>query len=205
MRVSARRKIAKGLTATAVVMVVSAVGVGAYPFYTDLRANVSQDNLKDQFASDEAEKTFRRGAVQEGKPLTRLVISRLGVDMIVVEGTSQKSLRAGAGHYRETPLPGEAGNVAIAGHSGLHGKPFTRLARLRRGDLITLITPIARHDYQVIGPFGNHANPWVTEPNDWSVINSDGSPALTLTTCYPNGSAKQRLIARAALISSKPL
>ena len=51
----------------------------------------------------------------------------------MVEGTSPEALRAGAGHYPETPLPGQAGNVAIAGHRTTYGKPFNRLDEVAPG------------------------------------------------------------------------
>ena len=62
------------------------------------------------------------------------MIPALNVDTVVVEGTGATALRAGAGHYPNTPLPGEEGNVAIAGHRTTYGKPFANLDRLAVGD-----------------------------------------------------------------------
>ena len=55
----------------------------------------------------------------------------LGVDVVVVEGTTASALRAGAGHYPETPLPCELGNVGIAGHRTTYGKLFNQIDRLK--------------------------------------------------------------------------
>ena len=68
---------------------------------------------------------------------------------MVVEGTGASALRAGAGHYPNTPLPGEEGNVAIAGHRTTYGKPFANLDRLKPGDEIILETPVGKYTYKV--------------------------------------------------------
>jgi sortase A len=120
----------------------------------------------------------------------------------VVEGVSKKALDTGAGHYPTTPLPGEPGNVAIAGHRNTFGKPFADLDRLQQGDKVILETPIGTHTYEMVPAFDNHPNPWVVEPSDLTVLNPTSEPYLTLTTCHPRGSAKQRLIARLALVES---
>jgi sortase A len=133
------------------------------------------------------------------------MIPRIGVDAVVVEGTNAKALAAGAGHYPETPLPGEAGNVAIAGHRTMNGKPFADLDRVSPGDKVILVTPFAKHTYEVVSSFDSHANPWVTTPNDWTIVAPTKVPMLTLTTCHPKGTARQRLVARAKLVSSEPV
>lgn len=203
----ARRAIATVLSIVSGAMVLGAAGVGLYPFYTDVRAERQQKQLTVEFKtrSVELKKAYQARKVQEGNPLTRIIIPRTGVDTVVVEGTSGKALAAGAGHYPETPLPGEAGNVAIAGHRTMNGKPFNRIDELRQGDKIILETPFARHTYEVVAPFEGHANPWVTAPNDWSVVAPTKEPMLTLTTCHPKGSARERLIVRARLLTSEPL
>ncbi len=116
--------------------------------------------------------------------------------MIVVEGTTLSALRAGAGHYPKTPLPGRRGNVAIAGHRTTFGRPFNRIDELAAGDRIILTTPIGRHVYEVT------RRPWVVDDYDWSVIHDypDGASLLTLTTCHPEGSDDYRIVARAELV-----
>jgi sortase A len=201
----AKRLVARALTGLAVVMVGGAVVFGAYPFYTDLRADRRQVELAPQFKSARAIETYKSRQVGEGAALTRIEIPSLNLNTIVVEGVSAKALAAGSGHYPNTPLPGEQGNVAIAGHSGMNGKPFNKLGSLRPGDLIFLETPIGRHTYEVVAPAKGQRNPWITNPFDWSVVAPTAEPSLTLTTCHPAGSAKQRMVARAKLIATKQL
>lgn len=198
-----RRWIATGLTVASLVMIAVAAWLFAYPFYTDLRAGNRQEDLRTQIATGAFKSDFEEGTIGEGDPLTRIVISRIGLDAVVVEGTSQRALAAGMGHYLNTPLPGEVGNVAIAGHRTMNGRAFGDLDKLRPGDRIELITPIAHHTYEVLPPFGDHANPWVVAPNDWTVTDQTQERWLTLTTCHPRGSNKQRLVARAQWVASE--
>jgi sortase A len=207
----AKRALATILSLTAGLMVAGAAGLVGYPFYTDLRAQRQQDTLAAEFATSPQVKAAyqnpggRKVKLADGAPLTRIVIPKLRVDTVVVEGTSQRALAAGAGHYPDSPLPGEPGNVAIAGHRTMNGKPFEHLDRLSPGDKVILITPFARHTYEVVSPFEGHLNPWVTAPNDWKVAAPTKDAVLTLTTCHPKGTARERLVARAKLLSSEPL
>ena len=124
----------------------------------------------------------------------------------MVEGTTPSALRAGAGHYKETPLPGEAGNVGIAGHRTTYGRPLNRMDELGPGDVVELETPLAIHTYRAVEPFDGHGNPWVVSPSDYGVVGQEGvANGLTLTTCHPKGSARQRLVMRFELVSSEPL
>jgi sortase A len=160
-------------------------------FLADLQANKIQGQLAQEFANLRDPRLAK-----EGDPLTRLEIPKLGVDVIVVQGTSLSALRAGAGHYPGTALPGARGNVAIAGHRTTYGRPFNRVDELRRGDQIILSTPVGRYVYKV------SRDPWITDPYDWRVADRSNDFLLTLTSCHPKGSAKQRIIVRAALASS---
>ena len=126
--------------------------------------------------------------MQVGDALTRIVIPELDVNVVVVEGTTASALRAGAGHYPDTPLPCEIGNVAIAGHRTTYGRPFHNVDLLEVGDKITLETPIGKCTYEV------SQEPFTVGPRDISVVaNTPNTATLTLTTCHPKGSAKQRL------------
>jgi len=186
-----------GLSGLSVVLLLSAVGLLGYPFYTNLYQSRVQSRLDRQIASPELVERYRNASLKVGDALTRIKIPKLNVDVVVVEGTAASALRAGAGHYPETPLPCEAGNVAIAGHRTTYGKPFANLDRLTPGDTITLETPIGNCTYEVT------RDPFITKPTDFSVIaNTPSARTLTLTTCHPKGSAKQRLIIKAALTTS---
>ena len=205
----ARRVVSSGLAIVAIL----GIGMAAYPwagekypffykvpvekliewsnFLSDMQTNRIQDQLAEEFAGLEGL------GLKEGDPLTRFEIPKFGVDTIVVQGTSPSALRAGAGHYPSTPLPGQKGNVAIAGHRTTYGRPFNRVDGLEIGDEIILTTPIGRYTYEV------SRKPWITNPWDWSIIASTPGPELTLTTCHPKGSARQRMIVRAKLVRSE--
>src|SRR5205085_8416514 len=105
-----------------------------------------------QIASPDLKETYGTTPRRVGQALTRIHIPAIDVNVVVVEGTTASALRAGAGHYANTPLPCEDGNVAIAGHRTTYGKPFANIDQLRPGDLITLETPIGPCTYSVSGP-----------------------------------------------------
>lgn len=136
--------------------------------------------------------------VAHGDPLALIEIPAIGVSKYVVAGVETADLKKGPGHYPNTPLPGELGNVAIAGHRTTYGEPFRHLDQLVVGDSI-VITDLAgrRFTYLVTGQ-------QIVSPKDsWVVDTVDPSIAtLTLTTCHPEFSAKQRLIVSATLDTS---
>ncbi|MGQ0678080.1 MAG: class E sortase [Actinomycetota bacterium] len=200
-----RRAAAVSMAVLAALTALGSIGFFAYPFYTDFHAARQQGELRKTFASESLRLAYQTGQVQDASPLTRIIIPAIGTDTIVVEGTSTKALNTGAGHYPTSPLPGEPGNVAIAGHRTTYGKPFARQDELKPGDKIYLETPFAKHTYEVVPPFDGHANPWVVPADDWSVAGVTPGSMLTLTTCHPRGSDTQRLVARAQLLSSEPL
>ncbi|MGH9182127.1 MAG: sortase, partial [Acidimicrobiales bacterium] len=129
-----------GLSGLSVILLLSAVGLLGYPFYTNLYQSRVQGRLNRQFASAEHVERYRSASLKVGDALTRIKIPRIGVDVVVVEGTTASALRAGAGHYVGTPLPGEEGNVAIAGHRTTYGAPFFNLDQLAAGDDILVTT-----------------------------------------------------------------
>jgi sortase A len=182
------------MTGLYVVLALVGVGLLGYPFATNVYQSRLQERLETQLASWAGKNAYISGTVAEGDGLTRLRIPATGVDVIVVEGTSASALRAGAGHYVNSPLPGEPGNVAIAGHRTTFGKPFADNDQLRPGDEIILETPVGSYTYRVA------KDPYVVPANDWQPIAQTPQATLTLTTCHPKGSAKQRLIVKADLV-----
>lgn len=198
----------KALSVLSIVLFIAGVTMFAYPVGTDFYSTYKQDNLNSQFASTELQQQYRTRQVKTGNVLTRLVIPKKGidVDVLVVQGTTPAALRAGAGHYPETPLPGEKGNVGIAGHRTTFGRPFNHLDQMGPGDEVILETPFNRYRYKAVKPFDGHANPWVVKPSDVGVTaNVPGKSLLTLTTCHPKGSAKQRLVLRLELVRTETL
>lgn len=116
-------------------------------------------------------------------------------DAAIVEGTDEGQLQEGPGHYLGTPLPGEAGNAAIAGHRTTYGAPFYSLDGLKPGDPINVETPQGLFQYTVFRSL-------VVDPTDTTVLQTTALPTLTLTTCNPRYSASQRLVVQALLHTS---
>jgi sortase A len=148
-------------------------------------------------ADADATPTGRRPAPTSGSILGRLEIPRLGVSTIVRAGSDARTLNLAVGHIAGTALPGEAGNVGLAGHRDTF---FRRLEGIRTDDEIRLVTVEGTHIYRV-------QRTDVVEPSDVWVLDSTGEPVLTLVTCYPFtyvGPAPDRFIVRALLAPSEP-
>jgi sortase A len=127
-----------------------------------------------------------------GETVGRIEIPRLGVSAIIKTGTDARTLQLAVGHISGTALPGESGNVGLAGHRDTF---FRRLRDIRTDDEIRVATPTRTYHYRV-----ERTN--VVEPGDVWVLDPTAHPALTLVTCYPFsyvGSAPQRFIVRAQL------
>jgi sortase A len=122
-----------------------------------------------------------------GDTVAHIKIPKIGLDELVVQGVGLADLRNGPGHYPESPLPGEQGNAAIAGHRTTYGAPFNRLGELVDGDEILVTTLKGSFTYTV-------GRIHVVKPNQVEVLNQTPTPTLTLTTCHPKYSAKERLI-----------
>ena len=189
-----KRWLRRTLSGLSVVLLLGGVALVGFPFATNMWQDRIQHRLEDQIASPELQQAYKERKVETGDSLTRIKIPAIGLDTVVVEGITPSALRAGAGHYPQTPLPCEQGNVGIAGHRTTYGRPFGNLDQLKPGDTIELTTPIGGCVYQI------SRDPWVVAPTDLGVIDPTGERSLTLTTCHPKGSAAQRLIVRATWV-----
>ncbi len=127
-----------------------------------------------------------------GSAVAQIRIPRIGVDKAVVEGVGLSDLRKGPGHYAGTPLPGQPGNAAIAGHRTTYGAPFFRLDEMKPGDPILVSTVQGAFRYEVRQVF-------VVKPGQVEVLDPTTGDQLTLTTCNPRFSAAQRLVVTADL------
>lgn len=125
----------------------------------------------------------------DGTVIAHLQIPAIGLDEYVVSGSNASDLSKGPGHYVGTAMPGQAGNVAIAGHRTTNGAPFNRIGQLAPGDKVLLTTLMGEHLTYVVS-----AAPVSVSPRDVSVLNYFGDNRITLTTCTPEFSAAQRLI-----------
>ena len=132
------------------------------------------------------------------KAVARLEIPRMGLNRIVVEGATADALTKGPGHFPETPLPGQLGNAAIAGHRTTHLHPFFDIDKLQPGDEIIVTTLNGRYVYHVTGTD-------VVAPEDYAAVipTTDVTKAtLTLVSCTPRYSAKNRIVVRSELVPS---
>jgi sortase A len=138
-----------------------------------------------------------RGEPLRGDAIARIEIPAIGVSEYVVEGTDTASLRKGPGHYPETPLPGEPGTVAIAGHRTTYGAPFRDIDDLKPGQRIVLDTPDGRFIYRV-------QRTAIVDDEDLSVLDDVGYRRLVLSACHPLYSAAQRVIVFAKQVRREP-
>jgi sortase A len=139
-----------------------------------------------------------RHRVDDGGALGRIAIPRIGAKYVFVAGTDPAALRKGPGHYPATPLPGEPGTVAIAGHRTTYLAPFRHIDRLRRGDQITLRMPYGRFTYAV-------QQTRIVPPTEVSVTRRVGYDRLVLSACHPLYSAAKRIVVFARLERTEPL
>ena len=136
--------------------------------------------------------------IANGEVIAKLLIPTIDLDWYVVQGVGKDDLAKGPGHFRETPMPGQLGNAAIAGHRTTHGAPFGDLNELAPGDLITVIMAngSGTFTYSVTGTV-------IVSPSEYAAVipTVDFSVAtLTLATCHPEYTSKQRMIVQAMLV-----
>ncbi|MGI9584419.1 MAG: class E sortase [Acidimicrobiia bacterium] len=133
---------------------------------------------------------------EEGDPFAIIripSIERLQEGWTVVEGVRRSDLKNGAGHMPDTPLPGQPGNAVIAGHRTTYGAPFHEFDELVPGDIIEVETALGVHTYAVSETLiVRPTEVWVTDPREGAW--------LTLTTCHPKFSSRQRLVVFAELV-----
>jgi LPXTG-site transpeptidase (sortase) family protein len=170
--------------------------------FTDLAANYE---LPPQFAlGSGGNKIGAAKTTPIGTPVALLQISRIGVDEVVVEGTTGPTLLDGPGHLRNTPLPGQYGNAVIIGRRLAGGAPFLHLDQLKPGDKIRLTTAFGRVEYDVTGVGDVGAN---ETKMFGTLLTKHGKTrnSLTLVTSDPPLVASQRLVVQADMApGSKP-
>ncbi len=153
-----------------------------YPSAADLQAvaGVRSNAKKARILADRFEPHLERGHA-----IGRIKIDRIGLDIVVVQGTDTASLEKGPGHYTNTPIPGQPGTVAIAGHRTTYLAPFRHIDEIENGDEIRIEMPYAAFTYTV----QRHQ---IVDPGDVGIIKPVGYPQLVLTACHPPYSAAQR-------------
>jgi len=136
-------------------------------------------------------------APKAGALLGRLVIPRLGLRAVVLEGAGKDTLDVALGHIPGTALPGSPGNVGVAGH---RDTLFRALRRIQKNDLIRFQTQQGSYSYRV-------ESTGIVKPGDVAVLQPGGQPELTLVTCYPFyyvGPAPDRFVVKARQVNPPP-
>jgi sortase A len=165
---------------------------------TGLREAQAQDDLTQAFAQVTASapalptNTPAPLPPPEGEAVAIIRIPKIGVEKAVVEGVGVADLKKGPGHYPTTPVPGQPGNAAIAGHRTTYGAPFGELGELVEGDEILVTTRQGEFRY-VVDRIS------IVSPEQVEVLDPSEESRLTLTTCHPRYSARQRLIVSGVL------
>jgi sortase A len=160
-----------------------------YPTAADLAAiaGVEGTAAKARILADRFEPRL-----EEGRAISRIEIDRIGLNMVVVQGTETGSLQKGPGHYAKTPLAGQPGTVAIAGHRTTYLAPFRDIDDIRDGDEVRVEMPYAAFTYTV----EKHE---VVDPGAVEILKPVGHERLVLTACHPPYSAAERYVIFAKL------
>ena len=135
-----------------------------------------------------------------GEAIARIDIPAIKMDEIVVEGTDVDALRKGPGHYPWTPMPGQPGNASIAGHRTTYGAPFANIGNLRPGDKITMQTAQGEFVYEVLAQDSPTKGYLIVSPDRVDLLRDKGNNLLTLTSCHPRFSNRQRIVVQAKLL-----
>ncbi|MGA2570870.1 MAG: class D sortase [Terracidiphilus sp.] len=159
--------------------------------YAKLYQEAAADALEKQISVPQQQKISpSRVAAKDGDVLGRIEIPRLGVNVAILEGTTSQTLRLGVGHIEGTALPGEPGNIGIAGHRDTY---FRDLKDIRTNDEIQIQTATGLSRYEV-------DSVQIVAPGDTGVLAPSAESAITLVTCYPFhliGAAPRRFIVHA--------
>ena len=135
-----------------------------------------------------------RASAQRGDPIGRIRIPRMGINMILVNGTDHETLKKGPGRDLQSYMPGQGELVYIAGHRTTYLAPFSHIDSLRTGDHVTLSMPYGAFVYAVTG----HR---IVPADDLSVLKTHHHEELELQACHPRFFATHRYIAYAKLIA----
>jgi sortase A len=132
-----------------------------------------------------------------GDPVGKLTIGRIGLHMVVVQGTDDGTLEKGPGHYIASGLPGGGQLIYVAGHRTTYLAPFAHIDDIRIGDYVRLEVPYGTFTYRV-------TRHWIVASTDLAVLRSRGVEVLRLQACHPRFFATHRYLVDARLVSVTP-
>jgi sortase A len=140
-----------------------------------------------------------------GDPIGRIRIPSIGVDFMAIQGVDISDLKEGPGHFPQTPLPGQPGNVALAGHRTTYLAPFNRLDEIRPGDDITFETVQGTFTYKVdaqpAAPGDEPSGHFIVKPSQIEILEQGDTNKVTLMACNPKYSARERIVVTGTLTS----
>lgn len=182
--------------------------VGWQLFWTDVVADADADQVVGTLLTAFDEPGWvQPKQVKFGDAFAIVRVPRFGADFArpLYEGTTREVLQRGVGHYVDSALPGEVGNFAMAGHRTTYGKPFNQVDKLAEGDVVLVETGDTYYVYRVTG----HQ---IVPPTQVSVLlpvpdepDAEATEAtLTMTSCHPEFSARERYVVHAALAATYP-
>jgi sortase A len=161
------------------------------------RPRLERRDLASLESSVAAEARAYRRTLHRGDPVGRLKIGRIGLDMVVVQGTDHDTLKKGPGHYVGSGLPGGGHLVYVAGHRTTYLAPFAYINDIRAGDYIRFEVPYGTFTYRV-------TRHYVVDADQTSVLRDQGREVLRLQACHPRFFATHRYIVDAKLVSVAP-
>ncbi len=135
--------------------------------------------------------------LHDGDPVGKITIGRIGLSMVVVQGTDDGTLKKGPGHYLGSALPGQGRLIYVAGHRTTYLAPFAHIDDIRIGDYVRLEVPYGTFAYRV-------TRHWVVPSTDLAVLRNEGREVLRLQACHPRFFATHRYLVDARLVSITP-
>ena len=160
-------------------------------------APIATTSLADERRSIAREAKRYRASSTRGEAIVRIRIPRMGVNLVLVNGTDHDTLKKGPGRDGRTFMPGENRLIYIAGHRTTYGAPFSHIDRLHSGDRVTIEVPYGTFIYAVT----RHR---IVKATDLSVLRSPKHEVVELQACHPRFFASHRYIAYARLLRVEP-
>lgn len=138
-----------------------------------------------------------RASLKEGDAVGRIKIGRIGLNMVLVQGTEKETLKKGPGHYAQSALPGEGKLIYVAGHRTTYLAPFAYINNIRRGDFVSVDVPYGTFTYRV-------SRTYIVPATAVEILQNRGKEIIRLQACHPRFFATQRYIVDAKLVSVAP-
>lgn len=162
-----------------------------------MAAPVAAVDGRDDLVPNPARQAVFHRSQASGATIGNLRIPAIGIDETVRSGVSLSVIDRGVAHWSGTALPGEYGNVVLAGHRTTKTKPFVDLDRLKFGDLVFMTDG---YGFEVIYRV---SETFIVEPSDLWITYDSPTPTLTMFACHPKGSERYRIVVKADLVAGR--